>query len=191
MTREETLTKFPVPLLPQNSPDILHMLNECFQRLTPCSALQALLLPKQQESCQESLSLQPPSLFPPWDLSAPSSCVWLVQRHNLMISPTQMPFPFHIKDFTCMDSASVSPNCTYFHFPSPWDASDFTKSAKLLFYSFLHSALFLQNRQHLSHCIINSPPISNSIESTFSPLPVVPKLYTQLISKYQFRNLAR
>lgn len=51
--------------------------------------------------------------------------------------------------------------------------------------------LALQNRCRLSPCIINSPPISNSIESTFSLLPVVLKLYTQLISKYQFRNLAR
>lgn len=53
------------------------------------------------------------------------------------------------------------------------------------------TVLALQNHRHLSLCIINSPPISKSIESTFSPLPVVPKLYTQLISKYQFRNLAR
>lgn len=59
------------------------------------------------------------------------------------------------------------------------------------FMAFFAAALALQNCQHLSVYIINSPPISNSIESTFSPLLVVPKLYTQLISKYQFRNLAR
>lgn len=59
------------------------------------------------------------------------------------------------------------------------------------FTAFFTAALALQNCQHLSVCIINSPPISNSIESTFSPLLVVSKLYTQLISKHQFRNLAR
>lgn len=59
------------------------------------------------------------------------------------------------------------------------------------FMAFLSIAPALQNRCRLSPCIINSPPLSNSIESTFSPLPVVLKLYTQLTSKYQFRNLAR
>lgn len=115
-------------------------------------------------------------------LGSSTHCPACAERYNLTVfSSCWMRFQSQTKDF-CLCLPLLCLLC---------DASGFINAVTSLVYSILLPALALQNHCHLSLCIINSPPISDSIESTFSPLPVVSKLYTQLISKYQFRNLAR